>query len=99
VHPGCPKNETITIHPQHAGYHGQDINQADVVLLQWPLHYDMPRAIAAADLTYYERRTSAPDTKVNNFVCLFVCLFVESACDDVLCSFLFCHLENGVHSA
>jgi hypothetical protein len=27
------------VHPQYEGYHGQDINQADVVLMQWPLNY------------------------------------------------------------
>ena len=30
---GCPEGEVVTIHPQYDGYHGQDINQADVALL------------------------------------------------------------------
>jgi hypothetical protein len=60
---GCPPSELVTIHPQYHGYHGQDINQADVALLQWPLHLDMDADIAAADLAYYARRSSGADTK------------------------------------
>ena len=44
-------------------YHGQDINQADVALMQWPLHADIPAEIADADLAYYAIRSSGSDTK------------------------------------
>ena len=43
----------MEIHPQYDGYHGQDINQADVVLMQWPFHDVMtdPK-VAANDRAY-----------------------------------------------
>jgi trehalose/maltose hydrolase-like predicted phosphorylase len=60
---GCPPEQRVTIHPQYDGYHGQDINQADAALMQWPLHLSMDRAVAAADLEYYGQRSSGADTK------------------------------------
>jgi len=60
---GCPPSQVVTIHPQYAGYHGQDINQADVALMQWPLHLSMDAEVAHADLNYYAQRSSGSDTK------------------------------------
>ena len=60
---GCPADDIVAIHPQYDGYHGQDINQADVALLQWPLHLPMSTAVAVDDLTYYAQRSSGSDTK------------------------------------
>eukprot|EP00040_Diaphanoeca_grandis_P028989 m.168666 g.168666 ORF g.168666 m.168666 type:complete len:859 (-) comp31531_c1_seq2:146-2722(-) len=60
---GCPDGSKVMIHPQYDGYHGQDINQADVVLMQWPFHADFDVKVAAADRAYYAKRTSGSDTK------------------------------------
>ncbi len=60
---GCPAGQLVSIHPQYDGYHGQDINQADVALLQWPLHMPMDASIAQSDLRYYAARSSGSDTK------------------------------------
>jgi len=60
---GCPPDEIVEIHPQQASYHGQDINQADVALLQWPLHLPMDAKVAKNDLLYYAERSSGSDTK------------------------------------
>jgi hypothetical protein len=60
---GCPAAEVVRIHPQYEGYHGEDINQADVALMQWPLHATMDPAVARDDLRYYARRSSGSDTK------------------------------------
>ena len=60
---GCPADQRVMIHPQYDGYHGQDINQADVALMQWPLHADMTPEVADADLAYYAKRSSGADTK------------------------------------
>ena len=60
---GCPAGQVVKIHPQYSGYHGQDINQADVALLQWPLHMPMEASIAKDDLRYYAARSSGSDTK------------------------------------
>ena len=60
---GCPPGLVREIHPQYDGYHGQDINQADVALMQWPLHAELDRGVAAADLEYYAKRSSGADTK------------------------------------
>lgn len=38
-------------------YHGEEIKQADVVLLPYPLLMDMPTQVHYNDLVYYEART------------------------------------------
>ena len=49
----CPLDEQVDIHPQYDGYHGQDINQADVVLMQWPFHdVGTDPKVAANDRAY-----------------------------------------------
>jgi len=45
------------VHPEYAGYRGQKIRQADVVLLGFPLDMQMEPATRRADLTYYAQRT------------------------------------------
>eukprot|EP00052_Salpingoeca_macrocollata_P025089 m.227686 g.227686 ORF g.227686 m.227686 type:complete len:399 (+) comp22373_c0_seq7:137-1333(+) len=50
------------VHPEYTGYHGQDINQADVALLQYPLEWPMDLQLAQNDLTYYQVRSSGPGT-------------------------------------
>lgn len=51
---------THKVHPEYEGYSGEPINQADVVLLQFPLSFDMPADLAYNDLRYYENLTSIP---------------------------------------
>eukprot|EP00823_Brevimastigomonas_motovehiculus_P004961 TRINITY_DN3407_c0_g1_i1.p1 TRINITY_DN3407_c0_g1~~TRINITY_DN3407_c0_g1_i1.p1 ORF type:complete len:240 (-),score=48.44 TRINITY_DN3407_c0_g1_i1:62-781(-) len=46
-------------HPEFDGYKGQTIKQADVILLGFPWHYDMPTQVRVNDLLYYEPRTDA----------------------------------------
>ena len=48
------------VHPEYEGYAGQPINQADAVLLQFPLLFPMDDTIAYNDLRYYENLTSVP---------------------------------------
>ena len=50
----------VEIHPEYNNYEGQPINQADVVLLQFPLMFEMLAKIAYNDLQYYSSRTSIP---------------------------------------
>ncbi|MBP0460549.1 discoidin domain-containing protein [Streptomyces montanisoli] len=45
------------VHPEYDGYNGSTINQADTVMLQYPLNYPMTDAQAQADLDYYTPRT------------------------------------------
>lgn len=52
-----PFDPTLGIHPEYAGYSGQTIKQADVVMLQYPWRYPMPDSVAQADLDYYVPRT------------------------------------------
>ena len=50
-----------TIHPEYAGYNGETIKQADVILLGFPLDIDfghMSPAVRKADLDYYGSVTS-----------------------------------------
>lgn len=44
-------------HPEFDGYRGDTINQADTVMLQYPLNYPMTPQQAQADLDYYTPRT------------------------------------------
>jgi len=52
-------------HPEYSGYTGQDVNQADVALLQYPLGLttQMGSSVARADLMYYEQRSSTANTR------------------------------------
>ncbi|MBY8881062.1 discoidin domain-containing protein [Actinacidiphila acidipaludis] len=45
------------VHPEYDGYRGDTINQADTVMLQYPLNYPMTAEQAQADLDYYTPRT------------------------------------------
>lgn len=54
---GCKPENVVKIHPQYEGYHGEEINQADVALMQWPWHAEMDRQVAINDLQYYATRT------------------------------------------
>jgi trehalose/maltose hydrolase-like predicted phosphorylase len=45
------------IYLEHKGYSGQQIKQADVVMLTYPLDFSMPKSVAINDLNYYTPRT------------------------------------------
>ena len=44
------------IHPEFAGYKGQLVKQSDVTMLQYPWAFPMSRAVARADLDFYQPR-------------------------------------------
>lgn len=46
-------------HPEFAGYAGDEVKQADVILLGFPLQFDMPPAVRANDLEFYASVTAA----------------------------------------
>lgn len=48
---------TLNIHREYYNYNGQQIKQADVVLLGFPLMMQMPADVREADLDYYASRT------------------------------------------
>lgn len=52
-----PFDPVLNIHPEYAGYKGQQVKQADVVLLGFPLMMEMPTDVRRADLEYYSART------------------------------------------
>eukprot|EP01012_Entosiphon_sulcatum_P003147 TRINITY_DN1089_c0_g1_i2.p1 TRINITY_DN1089_c0_g1~~TRINITY_DN1089_c0_g1_i2.p1 ORF type:complete len:694 (-),score=107.47 TRINITY_DN1089_c0_g1_i2:41-2122(-) len=52
-----PFDETNQMHPEFEGYKGDNVKQADVVLLGYPLMYDMPATVRRNDLLYYAART------------------------------------------
>lgn len=45
-------------HPEYQGYNGETIKQADVVLLGFPLMYNMSKEARKNDLIYYEAVTT-----------------------------------------
>ena len=48
------------VHPEYEGYDGEPINQADAVLLQFPLLFKMSDDVAFNDLQFYAALTSVP---------------------------------------
>ena len=56
-----------SVHAEYEGYAGQAINQADAVLLQFPLQVPMPDQLAFNDLQYYASRTSVPGQSSRDF--------------------------------
>lgn len=54
---GVPVDPATGVHLEFDGYHGDTINQADTVMLQYPLNYPMTDAQAQVDLDYYTPRT------------------------------------------
>eukprot|EP01120_Amphizonella_sp_Union-15-10_P002412 TRINITY_DN1261_c0_g1_i2.p1 TRINITY_DN1261_c0_g1~~TRINITY_DN1261_c0_g1_i2.p1 ORF type:complete len:703 (-),score=111.97 TRINITY_DN1261_c0_g1_i2:9-2117(-) len=52
-----PFDQQLQIHLQYDGYNGHLINQADVVLLQYPLRYPMTPKVALNDILYYQNKT------------------------------------------
>lgn len=62
------KDELQTlVHSEYSGYNGQAINQADAVLLQFPLQFPMDDQLAYNDLQYYASRTSVPGESSREF--------------------------------
>ena len=51
-------NTTSQMHPEFAGYTGDTVKQADVILLGYPLAFDMPAHVRANDLIYYANRAN-----------------------------------------
>ncbi|MFI1966344.1 glycosyl hydrolase family 65 protein [Streptomyces pathocidini] len=52
-----PFDETRGIHPEFAGYEGEKIKQADVVMLAYPWEHPQPAEVTRVDLAYYGSRT------------------------------------------
>ncbi len=52
-----PVDESRKIYLEHEGYTGQQIKQADVVMLTYPLDFAMPKSYGINDLNYYAPRT------------------------------------------
>ncbi len=52
-----PVDASRDIYLEHQGYTGQQIKQADVVMLTYPLDFSMPRSMGINDLSYYTTRT------------------------------------------
>ena len=55
-----PVDTAHDIYLEHEGYTGQQIKQADVVMLTYPLNFSMPKSYGINDLNYY-----TPITDVN----------------------------------
>jgi hypothetical protein len=53
-----PFDPATNTHLEYDGYNGATVNQADVVMLQYPWNYPMPKDVAQADLDYYTPRTA-----------------------------------------
>ena len=52
-----PFNSSLNIYDEYAGYNGQQIKQADTVMLTHPINFPMPSGVGLNDLNYYAPRT------------------------------------------
>ena len=52
-----PVDTSLDIYLEHEGYTGQQIKQADVVMLTYPLDFSMPGSMGINNLNYYTPRT------------------------------------------
>ena len=52
-----PVDAALNIYLEHQGYAAQQIKQADVVMLTYPLDFSMPKLMGVNDLNFYTPRT------------------------------------------
>jgi trehalose/maltose hydrolase-like predicted phosphorylase len=52
-----PVDASLNIYLEHQGYVSQQIKQADVVMLTYPLDFSMPKSMGVNDLNFYTPRT------------------------------------------
>jgi len=52
-----PFDSTNNVYKEYAGYNGEQIKQADVVMLTYPLDFPMASGVGLNDLNYYAPRT------------------------------------------
>ena len=52
-----PFDSTQNIYDEYDGYNGEQVKQADVVMLTYPIDFSMPSGVGLNDLTYYAPRT------------------------------------------
>ncbi len=52
-----PVDTSLGVVPEFSGYDGGMVKQADVTLLEYPLDYPLPAAVAENDIDYYAPRT------------------------------------------
>lgn len=52
-----PFDSSTQGHPEYEGYSGEMINQADTILMQYPLGIQFPYNVSYNDLSYYQKKT------------------------------------------
>jgi trehalose/maltose hydrolase-like predicted phosphorylase len=52
-----PFNSNLNVYDEYAGYNGEQIKQADVVMLTYPIGFPMASGVGLNDLNYYAPRT------------------------------------------
>ena len=52
-----PFDSTNNVYKEYAGYNGEQIKQADVVMLTYPIDFPMASGVGLSDLNYYAPRT------------------------------------------
>lgn len=57
-HMYVPFDATNNYHPEYDGYRGNEVKQADVILLGFPLMANMSLDVRRSDLSFYEPRTN-----------------------------------------
>ncbi|MEA2158963.1 MAG: hypothetical protein QOD66_1343, partial [Solirubrobacteraceae bacterium] len=52
-----PFDSSLNIYDEYAGYRGEQVKQADVVMLTYPIDFPMASGVGLSDLNYYAPRT------------------------------------------
>jgi trehalose/maltose hydrolase-like predicted phosphorylase len=52
-----PFDSSLNIYDEYDGYNGEQIKQADTVMLTYPIDFSMPSGVGLSDLNYYAPRT------------------------------------------
>lgn len=74
-----PFDSQNQIHLEYDGYQNQKIKQADVILLGFPLMYDMPEKIRFNDLEFYSAVSDSNGPAMVIFLFVFFSFFEKKA--------------------
>ncbi len=78
VLPASPAN----VRPEFRGYTGDQVKQADTVMLTYPWEYPQPRAVDVADLDYYAARYDPSGPAMTDSINSIVAAQVRQGCAD-----------------
>lgn len=94
--PFLPYNDSLGIHLQYEGYTGEEINQDDACLLQYPLNVSMTLAQKRRDLDYYwpKTRSNGYFTGDSGYGVAFIRAGLLQQAENILWNATFAHIQG-----